>query len=444
MTTAEPAPLNATPAYPSAGRGAFLLAILVVAYIISFIDRQILALLVNPIKADLAVSDFQMSLLQGMAFAVMFSLFGLPLGRLADRLNRKRLIAFGIFLWSLSTMLCGLAGSYEMLFLARMGVGVGEAALYPAGISLLADSFRPERYVRAASIFSMGGMLGAGIAFVTGGLLIDAVTRAPVYSVAGMEFAPWQLTFLLVGLPGLLVAGLMLLIREPPRRDTNIATVVPLGQAVRYLWGRRLDYAPIYLCNTLLGVCNYAGMAWLATHLIRTFGMTAGEVGLSLGLVHIASVLIGTALGARLTERLIALGYLDAHLRTTFIVSVGLLVPLFAPLLPNAAAVLALWFVAGLLLNGYYGTQIGALMLLTPNRIRATNAALMLLVMGLAGNGLGTAAVGAIADNFFAGDPAGIGKSLTIVGVTAALLSAMIARMFWPRFRAAVANAPTG
>ena len=195
------------------------MAVLTLAYIVSFIDRQILSLMVDPIRNDLGIGEKQMSLLMGATFAVFYTFFGIPLGRLADRRSRRGLISAGIALWSLMTAGCGLTKRFWQLALMRMGVGVGEASLSPAAYSLISDYFRPALRSTAMSVYSMGIYLGSGLALILGGFVIGYT--------AGQEHAvlpwvgtvrPWQQVFLLVGLPGLLVALLLLTIREPERK----------------------------------------------------------------------------------------------------------------------------------------------------------------------------------------------------------------------------------
>jgi MFS family permease len=184
----------------------YVACVLMVCNTFSFIDRQVLGLLVTPIKQDLGISDTRIGLLQGLAFGLYYTLLGIPMGRLVDSGSRRTLVAAGVFLWSLMTAACAGARSFGALFLARMGVGIGEATLSPAAFSLLADYFPKGRLATALSIFSMGIFFGSGLALLLGGLIVGAL-------------GSWRLTFLLVGLPGLLVALLALTIREPARRD---------------------------------------------------------------------------------------------------------------------------------------------------------------------------------------------------------------------------------
>lgn len=197
--------------YPSNLAAWTTVAILMVAYVLSFIDRQILNLLVGPIRRDLAISDTEMSLLMGLSFALFYTLCGIPLGRMADNRSRRGLILFGVLVWSAMTAACGLARSYWQFLTFRVGVGVGEAALSPAAYSLIADSFPRERRATAISVYSMGIYLGSGLAFLLGGLVIKfASAQGDVHLPLFGEVRPWQLIFLILGAAGVLFCLLLL------------------------------------------------------------------------------------------------------------------------------------------------------------------------------------------------------------------------------------------
>ncbi len=208
------------PDYPSSAYAWYVVVVLTAAYVVSFIDRQILALLVEPIRRDLGLTDTQMGLIMGSAFALFYTILGIPLGWLADRFSRRGIIAAGITIWCLMTAACGLSRNFGQLFLARVGVGVGEAALSPSALSLISDYFPRERRGRAISFYNMGVSLGAGIAMIGGGWIIAGIIDAPptTLPVVGEIYA-WQTVFLVVGLPGLAIAALMATVREPERRD---------------------------------------------------------------------------------------------------------------------------------------------------------------------------------------------------------------------------------
>jgi MFS family permease len=268
--------------YPPTRWAVFTLIVLMVGYIVSLLDRQILSLMVEPVRQDLHIGDVQFSLLQGLAFSVIYCVLGLPIGWMADRMQRRYLVSAGILLWSAMTGACGLASSFGTLAMARIGVGVGEASLSPAGYSLLADSFPPKRLIRATSAFAMAAALGFGVALFMGGLVIGYVShRLHPLPLIG-HLAPWQQAFILVSLPGVVLGLVALLIREPPRHETahvDVQGQQTLFRSLAYLWGRRRDYAPYYLAVTFLGIITLGGMAWFPAHLMRSFGMPAAKVG---------------------------------------------------------------------------------------------------------------------------------------------------------------------
>ena len=215
-------------AYPPEGYSWYVVVVLMLFYTLSFVDRQIIALLVEPMKADLGLTDVQMSLLGGLSFAVFYTVFGIPMGRLADSCNRRRLIAVGVALWSLMTTLCGFTSRFYHLLLLRMGVGLGEAALSPAAFSMIADYFPRRKRATALSIYSIGIYLGAGLAFTGGAILLGWADRL-VSSREGNplpvlgDIQPWQIVFLAVGLPGLLLTCLLATVREPNRQGSGPA-----------------------------------------------------------------------------------------------------------------------------------------------------------------------------------------------------------------------------
>ena len=210
-------------AYPSAGYAWYVVGVLTLAYIFSFIDRQILNLMVGPIQRDLGIGDTQMSLLMGASFAVFYTLFGIPLGRLADTRSRRAIISVGIALWSVMTVGCGLARTFWQLAFMRMGVGVGEASLSPSAYSLISDYFRPERRSTAMSVYSMGIYIGAGMAFILGGFITLLVSGRESTDIPWIgSVRSWQLIFFVVGLPGLLISLLLLTVREPVRKGVRL------------------------------------------------------------------------------------------------------------------------------------------------------------------------------------------------------------------------------
>lgn len=403
-------------AWPSAGYAWYVAMVLSLAYMVSFVDRQILTLLVAPIQADLAISDTQISLLQGLAFALFYGVLGVPIARLADRKSRRNIILAGIVTWCLMTALCGAARNFAQLFAARVGVGVGEAALSPPAYSLLADYFPPDRLARATGLYSLGVYAGAGVALLVGGAVIELIAHLPPVSLPLVgEMRPWQSVFVLVGLMGLPVALLVATIREPLRRDhAPVAPEFERGQLSAYMKENGRLILSLMVGFSLLGMVIVGFMSWVPTFLIRVHGWTAGEVGMRYGVVLLICGSIGAFGGGWISDMWQRAGASDAPLRTTFLAGlIALPFAAFGPLLPQAEYALAAIAVATLLLSAPVGLAAAALQMSVPNRLRAQVTAIYFLVGAIIGTGLGPTAVALATDYLFA-DPKAVGKSLAL------------------------------
>ena len=341
-----------------------------------------MGLLVGPIRETFQISDTQFSLLAGLAFSLFYAVMGLPLARIADSRSRRNLIAAGIAVWSIMTALCGLAKGYWSLFLARVGVGIGEATLAPGAYSMITDYFPRSILARALSVYMVGVTLGSGFAYMLGGAVVAYVENMDqlVLPVVGAMHG-WQLTFLIVGLPGVLVAFLMLAtVREPVRRGVaaDDAGSIPLSDVVRYLWARRAAYGGHILGVSIFIMVVYALNLWGPSYLIRTFGYSRPEAGWVFGVVMIG---------------------------------------------------LAVFFSA---FQG--GLSGGTLQLMTPNRMRGQVTAVYQLVANLIGLGLGPTVVAATTDYVFGYDAA-IGKSIALCAAILCPLGGFILWRALPRIR---------
>ena len=387
---------------------------------------MILSLLVGPIRADLGISDLQMSLLMGFAFAVFYSALGIPLGWLADRRGRKGLIVAGVAAWSLMTAACALARSYAGLFLTRVGVGVGEATLSPAAYSMLGDYFPREKLGRAMAVYSIGVPLGSGIALVAGSLVVKFVTEGPSVPLPVLgDLAPWRLAFLWIGLPGLLVAALVALTVREPRRLGAVSDQ-PRGEFVAFLRAHPAAIAAHFGGMSLLALVMYGAMAWIPQFLHRTYGMPVPQAGLWFGAATAGCGACGLLLGGWMADGLYRKGRRDAHLRVIRL-NVILLAPLFVgmALAPTAAIALSL-MIAGMLAGTLHGGVAGAaLQLITPNRLRARMVALYFLVANLIGLGLGPTAIALVTELLFH-DDAALRYGLAIVTAVALPISAIL------------------
>jgi MFS family permease len=400
--------------------------VLFIAYTSSFIDRIIMSLLVEPIKRDLMLSDTQFSLLHGFAFAIFYTLMGLPLGWLADRTNRRRLISVGIFLWSIMTAVCGITKTFATLFLARIGVGVGEAALSPSAYSMISDYFPPEKRAVPISMYSMGVFFGGGIAFILGGYVVQLTAGAAdvLLPLIG-SVRPWQLTFFVVGLPGLLIVLLMLTVKEPVRRDVvslsdhpqSPSTEPTILETLLFVLRNIRAYGMVLLGTTLLATTSYGFFSWSPAFLMRTYGWEASEAGYAFGLIVLTLGTSGTLLGGILANRQLAKGILDSYMRVAMYSGAAVLVfGCAAPLMPTPVLALLCLAPTVLALGMHVGLAPAALNFITPNQLRGQVIAIYLFVLNLVGLGAGPTIVAVITDYGF-GDTAALRYSLSVFAV---------------------------
>lgn len=412
-------------AWPSARRAWYAVAVLQLAYICSFVDRTLLALLVQPIKADLGLSDTQISLLHGLAFAVFYTFLGLPIGWLADRYSRRRIISVGVALWSVMTATCGLAGKFWHLFLARMGVGVGEAALSPAAFSMLADYFPPSRLGRAIGTYSAGIYIGAGLAFIIGGAVVAAVTHAGTLHVPLVgDVQPWQLTFFLVGLPGLFLALLVLTVREPPRRGARAQGKIT--DVVRHVRKNARAILCHFVGFALLSAAFNVATSWAPTYFVRQHGLAAGDAGTWLGLEILFFGGAGIVTGGWLADLLRERGRSDGAIIVGVISGISLTpFAIAAPLMATATSSLIAYAPFMFFSSLSFGAAAAAVQLITPNALRAQTSALYLFVNNLLGIGLGPLVTALVTDHVLR-DERSVGTSMAIVAGAAAFLAAVV------------------
>lgn len=414
-----------------------MLGVLVLAYIIAFLDRQIIALLVAPIKASLQISDFQIALLQGPAFSLAFCVATIPAGIIVSRWNRRNVLICGILFWSAGTILCGLAESFEMLFAARVVVGLGEATLSPAAYTMITDAFPKERVVRALSIFTMAATLGVGAAFLAGSAVINFVNSLPLI-LPGYE--RWQEAFWLISLPGFVVALLLLLVKEPARRVMATDAPARLRDAFALLWRRAGAFAPVFLCSGLLGIVYYAGFVWYATHLIRAFDLSPSHAGYLLGVLYLCCCSLGTALGVAFCEQLQRRGRSDAPLIAVALFSTVALATSAYTSVESLYLSVGMLVLQSLALASFYGNLTAALQLITPPSLRGVNSAVFILWNSLISLSVGASIVGALSDSIFSGDRMGLGYSVSLVCFVCSGISILVAMLGRKSYRAAVSD----
>ena len=414
--------------YPKSVRAWYVLGLLTLAYVVSLLDRTILNLLVAPIRRDLHISDTQVSLLMGFSFAVFYTFFGILLGRIADSRSRRQLIAGGIATWSLFSAGCGLAKNFGQMLVLRMGVGVGEASLSPSSYSLLTDYFPPRRRATAMSIYSMGIFIGIGVASMLGGFVTGWADGRADWTIPLLgDVRSWQIVFLAVGLPGLLLALSMYTFAEPVRRGGRTQTrCIPFRDVVAYVKDNRKTYLCHHLGIAFLSFAGYGSIYWAPTFFIRHHHWTAAEAGRSYGLVMAIAGSLGIVSGGWLADCLAARGHADAYLRVAMMAAVAtVLVGSLYLLVPDSHLAIVL-LAPGVFLNAVpYGVAPAALMQVTPSQMRGQVSAVYLFTMNLIGLGAGPTAVALVTDHVFHNDNM-VGSSLLLVGTTASILSALI------------------
>ena len=419
--------------WPSPFVAWYAVIILVIAYTFSFADRMILTLLIEPIKKDFSLSDTEISLLHGLAFAIFYTLMGIPIGRLVDTSSRRTIIAAGICIWSSMTAICGLARGFWELFLARVGVGVGEAALSPAAYSLITDIFQPNKLSRALAVYSAGAFIGAGLAFIIGGAVISIVANRPEITLPIVgTIKSWQLSFILIGLPGLLVAALMYTIKEPARRYQNSKTYeqnqeeVSFSDLISYITVNWKAYLPHFFGFAFLSLQFNGLVAWLPTFLLRTFDVSPGYSGPLIGMSLLTFGTIGIITGGWLSDWLFSRGHKDATLKTGIIGGVFVAPFTFiVPLLNDTNTIYLLLIPLMFFSTFSFGAAAAALQQITPNRMRGVVSALYLFVLNLIGLGFGPTAVALVTDYVFKSESA-VGQSISVVTTIAALLASIV------------------
>lgn len=416
-------------AWPPAGRAWWAVSLCCAAALLSYTDRLILGLLVDPLRAELNIGDTEVSLLQGVAFALIYSFAGLPLGRLADSRSRRNLILAGVLLWSAATVACGLAQSFGQLFAARVLVGIGEAALAPAAMSLIADYFPPARRGTAVGTFLMGMVVGGGSALAVGGLLLQLANDGVF---AGLPLlgalAPWRQVLVLLGVPGALMALLLLSLREPPRRERAAAAGLSWRETWQRLAQHRALLLPLYLAMALLSVGDFSLLNWSPALLSRRYGYAADELGLLLGGIAMATGVVATLGGGWLADRWGRYDGLRRRLWLACALAVlalpGTLIGLAGGQSGLALAAFGLW---SLLSSAAGCVAIAVLQQVLPNELRGFGTALAAFGNILLGLGLGSSLTAALTDHVFA-DPTAVGWSISCVTLPAALAAALLLR----------------
>ncbi len=431
--------LTAPAAWPSARTAWFAVSFLSIANLFSFLDRQVLNLLVAPIKVDLAISDTQVGLLQGAAFGVFYTLMIIPFGWVADNSNRIRLVGVGIAVWSIMTALCGLADSFWHLFFARIGVGIGEATIAASGASIISDYFPSTKRTIPLSVYTLVASSGAGVALVAGGLVAAA---SAAYGTVEVPFvgvmAPWQIVFMAVGLPGLVWSLFSLVVPEPARREVTTTTAT-WTELFAFIRSRRkvigLHFGGYCFYNTF----GYGAGGWVPVYFMRAHGWSMSDVGLRYGTLYLFCALIGGLAGGALARYFLKQGRREANLLAIAVGNALLVFPgVLMPLMPNGWLSLLLAAPLLALLVFPSGPSLAAIQEITPNRLRGRMTALYYAVTNLVGISLGALLIGALTDYVFADEKA-VGLSIALAGAVLCPIGAFIMYLA-ARARRAVEN----
>ena len=412
---------SAQAAYPPRAVAWYAVFVLAFMYWVSILDRFIISLLVDPIKRDLGITDVQFGMLSGFAFAVTFSLFGLVLGTLADRLSRRWVIFAGVSVWSLATAACGFAQQYWHLLLARIGVGVGEASLNPCAASMLADLFPRERLTNAMAVYGLGATMGSGCAYFFGGMIVDLTshTQTFVLPVIG-AIRSWQAVFLIVGVPGMLLAWLIFTVPEPIRRglrklDQTLSWRRSYSDLLKFIGARKRFFFCHYVAFSFASAIVSGAGAWYPAHMGRTFGWSASQIGLGLGVTLTAAGLLGQLISGRIVDAMFRRGMRDAQFRW-YASCLILATPIGIVATTNASP----WVFLGcigvflILISALSACASTALNLVTPNELRGTGIAFWSATSGLLGAASGPVLIAMFAEKFFSG-PSAIGHGLAMM-----------------------------
>jgi MFS family permease len=434
-------------AYPRPGVAWYAVFVLAFMYWVSILDRFIISLLVEPIKRDLGISDVQFGMLHGLAFALAFSLFGLVLGMLADRLSRRWVIFAGVSLWSLATTACGMAHQFWHLLAGRVGVGVGEAALNPCATSMIADLFPRERLTNAMAIYGLGATVGSGCAYFFGGTIVDLVSAKDTLSLPIFgSLRAWQAVFVIVGVPGMLLSWLIFTVPEPIRRgqrsvDQTLSWRKAYADLLKFIGSRKRFFLCHYGAFAFAAAVVVGPGAWYPAHMGRTFGWSASKIGLALGITLTAAGILSHVISGRIADAMFRRGMRDAQFRWY----AGCLIAA-APAGIIATTSTTPWiFLVGIgvflmLVSSINACASTALNLVTPNELRGTGNAFWSATSGLLGAASGPILIAVFSQRLFSG-PSGIGYGMATLMAICCPTSAIILALGFRAMREAVAEA---
>ena len=417
--------------YPSSQQAWYGVVILTLAYILSFLDRQLLSLVVTDVKSDLDLTDSQVSIILGFAFALFYTTMGIPIGRLADKKSRRTIIGIGITFWCFMTAATGIVKTYAQLFIARIGVGVGEATLSPSALSIISDYFPKEKRGTAMGFFNMGVSVGSGIALILGGQIVAYFADFPpiILPLVGQIYE-WQALFIFIGIPGLLVALLMSTIKEPSRKGKmtvvnesgSSSEEISIKDTIRFIYQRKEAYGWLFLsmaCSVLIG---YAFLSWLPTMYIRSYNIGIPTITLWLGIAFLIGGPFGATMSGWLGDKLYKKYNNSSHVMLfAYSMIILTVAAVLVPLMPSYQTATLMFIPQIVTAAGQTALAPVAMINITPNQLRGQVIAVYFFVISMTGYTLGPTSVALITDFIFK-DESLIMYSMSIVSLVVGLI----------------------
>lgn len=417
--------------YPSSQQAWYGVVILTLAYILSFLDRQLLSLVVTDVKSDLDLTDSQVSIILGFAFALFYTTMGIPIGRLADKKSRRTIIGIGITFWCFMTAATGIVKTYAQLFIARIGVGVGEATLSPSALSIISDYFPKEKRGTAMGFFNMGVSVGSGIALILGGQIVAYFADFPpiILPLVGQIYE-WQALFIFIGIPGLLVALLMSTIKEPSRKGKmtlvnesgSSSEEISIKDTIRFIYQRKEAYGWLFLsmaCSVLIG---YAFLSWLPTMYIRSYNIGIPTITLWLGIAFLIGGPFGATMSGWLGDKLYKKYNNSSHVMLfAYSMIILTVAAVLVPLMPSYQTATLMFIPQIVTAAGQTALAPVAMINITPNQLRGQVTAVYFFVISMTGYTLGPTSVALITDFIFK-DESLIMYSMSIVSLVVGLI----------------------
>jgi predicted MFS family arabinose efflux permease len=426
--------------YPSRKTGYSAVIVMTFAQVFAFIDRQIPAMLVEPIKQDFSLNDSQIALLGGAAFSIFYAIMALPIGYAVDRYKRVNVLGTGIFVWSLMTTLAGLANSFGRLFGARIGVAVGEAVMAPVSVSLVSDYFPQNKQGKPMGIITAGVYIGIGTTLIGGGYLIDYLTDIGGITIPGIGyFKPWQATFLVVGIPGILISVAAFMLHEPrrlglaqtPEKDSKSINIFS------HIIKNKSTLIPMFAGLIFMALIFYSFTFWAPSMMVRTHGLSLTEVGFGLGIITIISSILGTISSGAVVDYLRSKGRTDAPIRTAMFACIFAMPAIcLAPLVEN---VVAAWTLIGIYLffiSSFAPIGLLAVSGVSSNEVKGQMAAVHAFLMMAFGLSLGPQ-ITAFFTDFILQDESKLGLAVSLTGGLVLPIAAVCFWMSLKRYRKA-------